>query len=100
MSTTQTPDDLPARLIAACRRDALTWADRQAIGEAIARIGGASQTAPAAVERSSLETCKTCQGNGEVVTDWERYKHPKRADVGDEAVAQCPDCDGKGIVES
>ena len=31
-------DDLRARLIQACRRDALTWVDRRAIGEAIARI--------------------------------------------------------------
>ena len=40
--------------------------------------------------------CRTCQGNGEIVTDWERYLHPHSGDVGDEAVAECPDCDGRG----
>jgi DnaJ-class molecular chaperone len=40
--------------------------------------------------------CETCQGNGEIVTDWERYLHPHHGDVGDEAVADCPDCDGTG----
>ena len=30
--------ELPARLMAAARRDALTWADRVAIGEAITRL--------------------------------------------------------------
>ena len=39
------------------------------------------------------ETCDRCQGNGEVVTDWERYLHSQ---PGDEAVAECPDCDGVG----
>lgn len=29
---------LPARLMAAARRDVLTWADRVAIGEAVARL--------------------------------------------------------------
>lgn len=32
------PDDLPSRLMAAGRRDALTWEDRKAIGEAIGHI--------------------------------------------------------------
>lgn len=53
---------------------------------------------PAAVAVPSQETCQTCQGNGEVVTDWERYKHPLPGDVGDEAVAECQDCDGQGTV--
>lgn len=35
-------DDLPQRLIAAARRDSLTWEDRIAIGNAIARIQAAS----------------------------------------------------------
>ena len=46
-----------------------------------------------------LVDCETCCGNGEVVTDWERYKHPHDGDVGDEAVADCPDCDGNGKIE-
>ena len=41
--------------------------------------------------------CKTCQGNGEIVTDWERYQRPLPEDVGDEAVTECPDCDGRGF---
>lgn len=41
-------------------------------------------------------SCERCQGNGEIVTDWERYKHPHKGDVGDEAVAECPDCNGTG----
>ncbi|MGV1787320.1 MULTISPECIES: hypothetical protein [Agrobacterium] len=44
------------------------------------------------------ETCQRCQGNGEIVTDWERYRHPHENDVGDEAVSECPDCDGNGKV--
>lgn len=35
---TETTDSLASRLIKACRGDALTWKDRKAIGEAIARI--------------------------------------------------------------
>lgn len=35
--------------------------------------------------------CERCQGNGEIVTDWDQYLHPTS---GDEAVAECPDCDG------
>lgn len=46
------------------------------------------------------ETCQRCQGNGEIVTDWERYKNPRPGDVGDEAVTECPDCDGAGNIES
>lgn len=44
--------------------------------------------------------CETCCGSGEIVTDWERYKHPHEGDVGDEAVAECPDCDGNGKIEA
>lgn len=42
------------------------------------------------------QACKRCQGNGEIVINWDRYKHPHDGDVGDEAVAECPDCDGCG----
>jgi Lar family restriction alleviation protein len=44
--------------------------------------------------------CERCQGNGEIVTDWERYRHPREGDVGDEAVAECPNCNGDGEVEA
>lgn len=45
------------------------------------------------------ETCERCQGNGEIVTDWERYLHSHEGDIGDEAVAECPDCGGEGIID-
>lgn len=47
----------------------------------------------------SNPTCGRCCGNGEIVTDWERYLKPLNGDVGDEAVAECPDCDGYGVIE-
>lgn len=62
--------------------------------------GDPASAAPAAVAGPSQETCQTCQGNGEVITDWERYKHPLPGDVGDEAVAECQDCDGQGTVDA
>lgn len=40
--------------------------------------------------------CKSCAGNGEVVTNWDRYLKGEPGDVGDEATATCPDCDGQG----
>jgi DnaJ-class molecular chaperone len=40
--------------------------------------------------------CSTCQGTGEIVTDWDRYLKPHKGDAGDEAVIICPDCDGTG----
>lgn len=46
-----------------------------------------------------FETCERCQGNGEIVTDWDRYRHPHEGDKGDEAVAECPDCGGEGIID-
>jgi DnaJ-class molecular chaperone len=49
-------------------------------------------------ERPPTETCERCQGNGEIVTDWERYLHALPGDAGDEAVAECSDCDGTGTV--
>ncbi|MCZ7929495.1 hypothetical protein [Agrobacterium pusense] len=51
-------------------------------------------------DEQRTETCQRCQGNGEIVTDWERYRHPHANDVGDEAVAECPDCDGFGNVSA
>lgn len=43
--------------------------------------------------------CPRCQGNGEIVTDWERYLHGEPGDVGDEGTADCPDCFGTGEIE-
>lgn len=40
--------------------------------------------------------CEQCQGNGEIIADWDRYLEPHDGDVGDEAVTECPDCDGTG----
>lgn len=56
--------------------------------------------AQAAVAGLGQETCQSCQGNGEIVTNWERYKHPSPRDRGDEAVAECQDCDGRGVVDA
>ena len=47
-----------------------------------------------------MDTCEECQGNGEIVTDWDRYLSPHKGDIGDEAVAECPVCDGTGVVDS
>lgn len=57
-------------------------------------------TTDAPTQQPQPEPCQTCQGNGEVVTDWERYLHPKPGDAGDEAVADCPDCDGQGLQDA
>ena len=56
------------------------------------------QAAQAAVQQ--VDTCETCQGNGEVVTDWNRYKHPHPGDKGDEAVSMCQECNGTGEVNA
>lgn len=45
-----------------------------------------------------MTRCNTCQGNGEIITDWDRYLTGQPGDKGDEAVAECPDCDGTGEV--
>lgn len=54
-----------------------------------------STTADCPTERGM---CERCQGNGEIVIDWDRYLDPHDGDVGDEAVAECPDCNGEGFV--
>lgn len=45
-----------------------------------------------------MQTCERCQGNGEIVTNWERYLEPHDGDKGDEAVAECSDCSGGGKI--
>ena len=62
------------------------------IDEAILAHRRASQAAPA-----PKETCTRCMGNGEIVTDWDTYLHPPK-DATEDAVADCPDCDGTGHV--
>lgn len=57
-----------------------------------ADLGANAEPAPMAV-------CERCHGNGEIVTDWDRYRHPHPDDKGDEAVAECPDCGGEGIID-
>lgn len=66
-------------------------------GDAIVQAFARHRTTSLAAQ--DLVDCETCCGSGEVVTDWERYKHPHDGDVGDEAVADCPDCDGNGKIE-
>lgn len=58
-------------------------------------LSATAEKADAGLERMM---CVHCQGNGEIVTDWGRYLQPRAADIGDEAVAECPDCDGVGFV--
>lgn len=45
-------------------------------------------------------SCKHCAGNGEIVTDWDRYlgapEPGDQGDEGDEGTEDCPDCDGQG----
>ena len=50
--------------------------------------------------RRMHDTCEACQGNGEVVTDWNRYTHPHPGDKGDEAVSMCQECNGTGEVNA
>ncbi|MDK4725650.1 hypothetical protein [Rhizobium phaseoli] len=52
------------------------------------------------IAKGDFTTCDRCQGNGEIVTDWDRYRHSWPGDKGDEAVAECPDCGGEGIIDS
>lgn len=73
-----------------------------AVDKALAALEQAVE--PVAEEREKLageqgEQCERCQGNGEIVTDWDRYMHAHDGDVGDEAVADCPDCSGTGRIE-
>ena len=48
----------------------------------------------------AVVTCARCQGNGEIVTDWVRYMRGQEDENGNEAVAECPDCGGEGILEA
>lgn len=46
---------------------------------------------------ASLPTlCETCQGNGEVVTDWGTYLKPPEGAEADAGTATCAACDGQG----
>lgn len=52
-------------------------------------------------EGAGFVTCSECHGVGEIVTDWAAYldatdEHP--SGTRDGAVAECPDCDGSGLV--
>lgn len=67
--------------------------------EATELADAAISKATGGVASSRKITCERCQGNGEIVTDWDRYMHEHDGDTGDEAVDQCPDCDGEGLVD-
>lgn len=56
------------------------------------KIASCAQVDP--LEEEGGRTCETCQGNGEIVTDWERYMHGPLDEKGDDAIAPCPDCEG------
>lgn len=40
--------------------------------------------------------CQACGGNGEIVTDWDRYLRGHVDAHGEEAVVDCTDCGGTG----
>ena len=47
-------------------------------------------------KQADRTACQTCAGTGEIIRDWERYLEPRARDTGNEAVSDCPDCQGKG----
>lgn len=113
MSNTQQPEVL--RLAHTLRGgklidDSTEWADtlhaaaaellhqHTRIEELEAQLAATQSAAQAAVQQ--VDTCETCQGNSEVVTDWNRYKHPHPGDKGDEAVSMCQECNGTGEVNA
>lgn len=69
--------------------------------KAVQTVLSAAPAQPAAGEGAAGQTdCKRCAGNGEIVTDWDRYLGAlKPGDQGDEGTADCPDCDGIGKVD-
>lgn len=69
------------------------------VSQAISSAADAVAASQGAGEPVASEMCGTCQGNGEIVTDWSRYLGPAQpGDQGDEGTAPCPDCDGVGEV--
>jgi len=44
-----------------------------------------------------LIECAYYCGNGEIIADLDRYLSPHEGDRGDEAVAECPKCAGRGF---
>jgi len=76
---------------------AITSDEARTICETAMGTALASTPAP---QPSSEEDCQRCAGNGEVVTDWDRYLKAHPGDVGDEAVAECPECSGTGKVDA
>ena len=75
----------------------ITCEQAKAFYRAMVELAPPAPSASPAASTEALTTCVTCQGNGETVTDWERYLNARRGDVGDEAVTECPDCNGRGV---
>ncbi len=106
--TDRSPEELNGRLpfllsgsrVDLSRHPTLADALASAQSDYDARIRSALSAQVQDAEEQRTETCERCQGNGEIVTDWERFRHPHENDVGDEAVAECPDCDGIGEVSA
>lgn len=46
----------------------------------------------------SVEQCRRCQGNGEIVTDWDLYLSPPDRAPADAGTEECPDCEGTGEI--
>lgn len=55
--------------------------------------------APSNLEPGNLvRACVRCQGNGEIVVDWDKYLHPANLAEEEASVAECPDCNGRGVL--
>lgn len=50
---------------------------------------------PSEARKLVHETCARCQGNGEIIVDWEIYLHGNNDE---KAIRECPDCDGTGTI--
>lgn len=40
------------------------------------------------------DNCERCQGNGEIVVNWELYLNPPEGASADAGTSRCPDCQG------
>jgi DnaJ-class molecular chaperone len=48
---------------------------------------------------SQRHICSRCQGNGEIVLDWDAYSAAESTEEIESATAVCPDCDGEGYLD-
>lgn len=43
--------------------------------------------------------CNTCNGTGEIITNWNGYMHAETKKEREEAVQSCEPCEGTGAIE-